>query len=267
MFSSSPGNADQGCAPCGQSCGASAGAGHEGSCGQAAALGYACCRTPAPRLRGAATPRASGGEGARTRSEDLPMSPALSCALLTRTACAAPRVLLGVIVDNEDMATGMEKKEIEGTADIFWSREPIMGPRGTKENPAIVPSFNTSRVVGLETEQARAASIACGSRLGMRQHDVAPFEDARVCRRRRRRLRCGDLLRAHRLLGRVSSGSNSRRARCTSSPISTSSWSSWMVAITTKRSTYDMGVDRPQPSCAAGMRRGGDGNGGPRLRA
>jgi len=75
------------------------------------------------------------------------------CAMLTRTACAAPRVSLGVIVDNEDMATGMEKKEIEGTADIFWSREPIMGPRGTKENPAIVPSFNTSRVVGLETEQ------------------------------------------------------------------------------------------------------------------
>ena len=60
----------------------------------------------------------------------------------------------GVIVDNDDMATGMEKKEIDGSADIFWSREPIMGHRGTKENPAIVPSFNTSRVVGLETEQA-----------------------------------------------------------------------------------------------------------------
>lgn len=119
--------------------------------------------------------------------------------MLTRTACAAPRVSLGVIVDNEDMATGMEKKEIEGTADIFWSREPIMGPRGTKENPAIVPSFNTSRVVGLETEQARAASIACGSRLGMRQHDVAP---ALVPCRRRRRCRCGDLLRAHRSLAR-----------------------------------------------------------------
>jgi len=59
----------------------------------------------------------------------------------------------GVIVDNDDMATGMEKKEIEGSTDIFWSREPIMGHRGTKENPAIVPSFNTSRVVGLETEQ------------------------------------------------------------------------------------------------------------------
>lgn len=59
------------------------------------------------------------------------------------------------------MATGMEKKEIDGTADIFWSREPIMGPKGTKENPAIVPSFNTSRVVGLETEQARARTRAC----------------------------------------------------------------------------------------------------------
>ena len=63
--------------------------------------------------------------------------------------------LAGVIVDNDDMATGMEKKEIDGSTDIFWSREPIMGHRGTKENPAIVPSFNTSRVVGLETEQAR----------------------------------------------------------------------------------------------------------------
>ena len=66
-----------------------------------------------------------------------------------------PRLPSGVIVDNDEMATGMEKKEIEGTADIFWSREPIMGPKGTKENPAIVPSFNTSRVVGLETEQVR----------------------------------------------------------------------------------------------------------------
>ena len=59
----------------------------------------------------------------------------------------------GVIVDNDDMSTGMEKKEIMNTADIFWSREPIMGPKGTKENPAIIPSFNSSRCVGLETEQ------------------------------------------------------------------------------------------------------------------
>ena len=65
------------------------------------------------------------------------------------------RAHAGVIVDNSDMMTGMEKKEEMGTADIFWSREPIMGPRGTKENPAIIPSFNSSRCVGLETEQAR----------------------------------------------------------------------------------------------------------------
>lgn len=52
------------------------------------------------------------------------------------------------------MATGMEKKELDGASDIFWSREPIMGHKGTKERPAIVPSFNDSRVVGLETEQA-----------------------------------------------------------------------------------------------------------------
>ena len=58
-----------------------------------------------------------------------------------------------MIVDNHDMSTGMERKEIDKTADIFWSREPIMGHRGTRENPAIVPSFNTSRCVGLETEQ------------------------------------------------------------------------------------------------------------------
>ena len=42
---------------------------------------------------------------------------------------------------------------MELTPDIFWSREPIVGHKGTKENPAIIPSFNTSRVVGLETEQ------------------------------------------------------------------------------------------------------------------
>jgi len=59
----------------------------------------------------------------------------------------------GVIPDNDEMSTGMEKKEIMGTPDIFWSREPIMGPKGTKENPAIIPSFNSSRCVGLETEQ------------------------------------------------------------------------------------------------------------------
>lgn len=50
------------------------------------------------------------------------------------------------------MATGMERKEVDNSSDIFWSREPINGPRGTRKNPAIVPSFNTSRCVGLETE-------------------------------------------------------------------------------------------------------------------
>merc|ERR1712014_314747 len=57
------------------------------------------------------------------------------------------------IPDNSDMATGMEKKEELQSPDIFWSREPIVGHRGTKENPAIIPSFNSTRVVGLETEQ------------------------------------------------------------------------------------------------------------------
>merc|ERR1719271_1969437 len=68
-------------------------------------------------------------------------------------AAEPPPLPSGVIPDNDDMATGLEKKEIMGTPDIFWSREPIMGPKGTKENPAIIPSFNTSRCVGLETEQ------------------------------------------------------------------------------------------------------------------
>ena len=49
----------------------------------------------------------------------------------------------------------MEAKEMNADADIFWSREPITGPKGTKENPAIIPSFNDHRVVGLEIEQAR----------------------------------------------------------------------------------------------------------------
>ena len=59
----------------------------------------------------------------------------------------------GTIPENEAIATGMEAKEIAGTQDIFWSREPITGPKGTKENPAIIPSFNDHRVVGLEIEQ------------------------------------------------------------------------------------------------------------------
>ena len=61
----------------------------------------------------------------------------------------------GVIPSNDDVATGMELKEMQGDTDIFWSREPISGHKGTKENPAIVPSFNDSRVVGLEVEQVR----------------------------------------------------------------------------------------------------------------
>lgn len=72
----------------------------------------------------------------------------------TRALCKLPD---GVIVDNEPMATGMEKKELDNASDIFWSREPIMGHKGTRENPAIIPSFNASRCVGLETEQVRAS--------------------------------------------------------------------------------------------------------------
>ncbi|KAJ1620160.1 hypothetical protein T492DRAFT_1079839 [Pavlovales sp. CCMP2436] len=46
----------------------------------------------------------------------------------------------------------MEKKELMGSKDIFWSREPVVGPRGTIEKPALIPSFNESRVVGLDTD-------------------------------------------------------------------------------------------------------------------
>ena len=48
---------------------------------------------------------------------------------------------------------------MQGTADIFWSREPITGPKGTKEKPAIIPSFNDHRVVGLEIEQVRGVPL------------------------------------------------------------------------------------------------------------
>ena len=65
----------------------------------------------------------------------------------------AGKIVDGEIPDNDSIATGMEAKEMQGTADIFWSREPITGPKGTKEKPAIVPSFNDHRVVGLEIEQ------------------------------------------------------------------------------------------------------------------
>ena len=73
----------------------------------------------------------------------------------------------GVIPDNESIATGMESKELSQTADIFWSREPITGPKGTKENPAIIPSFNDHRVVGLEIE-SRAGLVQCAGWLGHR---------------------------------------------------------------------------------------------------
>ena len=66
----------------------------------------------------------------------------------------------GIIPKNEDVATGMELKEMNADPDIFWSREPITGHKGTKENPAIVPSFNDSRVVGLEVEQVRRRPAA-----------------------------------------------------------------------------------------------------------
>jgi len=56
------------------------------------------------------------------------------------------------VAKNEDQATGMERKEMQGSKDVFWSREPVVGPKGTIDKPALIPSFNDSRVVGLDTE-------------------------------------------------------------------------------------------------------------------
>ena len=86
-----------------------------------------------------------------SRRTVLASRPSVAVQGARRLLCDKP-LPSGVIVDNDDMSTGMEKKEILNTTDIFWSREPIMGPKGTKENPAIIPSFNKSRCVGLETE-------------------------------------------------------------------------------------------------------------------
>jgi hypothetical protein len=36
------------------------------------------------------------------------------------------------IPENEEQSTGLERKEELNTPDIFWSREPIVGHRGTK---------------------------------------------------------------------------------------------------------------------------------------
>ena len=147
----------------------------------------------------------------------------------------ACRASTDVIVENEDMATGMEKKEHENSPDIFWSREPIMGHRGTKENPAIVPSFNDSRVVGLETEQVRmhcrpvrARERATGQLLFAADRQLPLHTPGQgvwpplLCVASLTGFFTGLLLLLLLLL-RVSSGSGSRRARCTSSPTSTSS--------------------------------------------
>lgn len=90
------------------------------------------------------------------------------------------------------MSTGMEKKEIDNAADIFWSREPIMGHRGTKENPAIVPSYNTSRCVGLETEQVRGCTHATPHRPFLRT--LARHRCRRETGTRRRRSNSGSRL-------------------------------------------------------------------------
>jgi len=80
-------------------------------------------------------------------------------ATATRGARALPAPALRnlsstvAIPDNPEQSTGMERKEEQLSPDVFWDRLPIVGHRGTKENPACVPSFCDSRVVGLETEQ------------------------------------------------------------------------------------------------------------------
>ena len=109
---------------------------------------------------------ARGLAGKIVDGENVPPleTPELAAQALSAGGC----VWAGEIPDNESIATGMEAKEIQGTADIFWSREPITGPKGTKENPAIIPSFNDHRVVGLEIEQARGVLFRLRVRLHMR---------------------------------------------------------------------------------------------------
>merc|ERR1712137_589592 len=85
----------------------------------------------------------------------LPRLAQVATPLARSSGSVAQKPLSNVdIPENEDMSTGLERKEELRTPDIFWSREPIIGHRGTKENPAVVPSFNDSRVVGLETKAA-----------------------------------------------------------------------------------------------------------------
>ena len=95
--------------------------------------------------RAPARPRRAREPAAARAQRSFPPSPRRDCAK--------------GIPENEEQSTGMEKKEEIQTPDIFWSREPITGHKGTKENPAIIPSFNDHRVVGLEIEQACGAAF------------------------------------------------------------------------------------------------------------
>merc|ERR1712113_927503 len=89
----------------------------------------------------------------RSQTRTLPRLAQVATPLARSSGSVAQKPLSNVdIPENEDMSTGLERKEELRTPDIFWSREPIIGHRGTKENPAVVPSFNDSRVVGLETK-------------------------------------------------------------------------------------------------------------------
>merc|ERR1711871_103292 len=89
----------------------------------------------------------------RVRGSVLHLAATRAASVRLMATKAPEKLPNGVIVENDDMSTGMEAKENAATPDIFWSREPIMGHKGTRENPAIIPSFNESRCVGLETEQ------------------------------------------------------------------------------------------------------------------
>jgi hypothetical protein len=107
---------------------------------------------------------------------------------------------------------------MQGTADIFWSREPITGPKGTKEKPAIVPSFNDHRVVGLEIEQVRGVPLF-RLRVRLRMRALHQLLHAFLRQNHRR----AALTTRPSVACRASSGSGWRRGRCTSSRGSTSS--------------------------------------------
>lgn len=140
----------------------------------------------ASRRRGLRWPRRLSGAfqlvSPACRDDSCPASAISVVTRLTLAPVCTPA--MPGIPENEEQSTGMERKEELKTPDIFWSREPITGHRGTKENPAIVPSYNDSRVVGLETESVSAPEPRSWNHLHDACVDAPPSHSPirRLCR-------------------------------------------------------------------------------------